>query len=51
MDAWTLLKRFNVVVEKTVRELRGVACLEIEHEVAPKREISSSRSSVSVCVS
>ncbi len=44
MDAWTLRKRFNVVVEKTVRELRGVPCLEIEHEVEPKQEICSSRS-------
>ncbi len=44
MDAWTLRKRFNVVVEKTVRELRGVACLEIEGEIEPKQEICSSRS-------
>jgi len=44
MDAWTLRKRFNVVVEKTVRELRGVACLEIENEIEPKQEICSSRS-------
>jgi DNA polymerase V len=44
MDAWTLRKLFNVVVEKTVRELRGVACLEIESEIEPKQEICSSRS-------
>lgn len=44
MDAWTLRKRFNVVVEKTARELRGIACLEIESEIAPKQEICSSRS-------
>ncbi|ENZ1723998.1 TPA: translesion error-prone DNA polymerase V subunit UmuC [Pseudomonas aeruginosa] len=44
MDAWTLRKRFNVVVEKTVRELRGLACLEIESEIEPKQEICSSRS-------
>lgn len=44
MDAWTLRKRFNVVMEKTVRELRGVACLEIESELEPKQEICSSRS-------
>ncbi|WJN61593.1 translesion error-prone DNA polymerase V subunit UmuC [Pseudomonas sp. SO81] len=44
MDAWTLRKRFNLVVEKTVRELRGIACLEIESEIEPKQEICSSRS-------
>lgn len=44
MDAWTLRKRFNVIVEKTVRELRGVACLAIEQEIEPRQEICSSRS-------
>ena len=44
MDAWTLRKRFNVIVEKTVRELRGVACLDIENEIEPKQEICCSRS-------
>lgn len=37
-------QQFNVVVEKTVRELNGITCLELE-EVAPaKKEIMSSRS-------
>ncbi len=44
MDARTLRKRFNVIVEKTVRELRGVACLEIDNDIEPKQEICCSRS-------
>lgn len=42
-DAWTLRKQFSVVIEKTARELRGVACLELEDVVVPKQEICSSR--------
>lgn len=43
-DAETLRSQFSVVVERTVRELRGVSCLELE-EVAPaKQQIMSSRS-------
>ncbi|WP_435605901.1 Y-family DNA polymerase [Pseudomonas knackmussii] len=42
-DAWTLRKQFNVVVEKTARELRGVACLELEEAAPPKQEICCSR--------
>lgn len=42
-DAWTLRKKFNVVVEKTARELRGVACLELEEAAEPKQEICCSR--------
>jgi DNA polymerase V len=39
-----LRQQFNVVVEKTNRELSGVACLELE-EIAPnKQQIMSSRS-------
>lgn len=39
-----LRQQFNVVVEKTNRELNGVTCLELE-EIAPnKKEIMSSRS-------
>jgi DNA polymerase V len=42
-DPWTLRKQFSVVLEKTARELRGLACLGLE-EVAPlKQEICSSR--------
>lgn len=43
-DAETIRSRFSVVLERTVRELRGVSCLELE-EVAPdKQQIMSSRS-------
>jgi DNA polymerase V len=36
-------QQFNVTLEKTVRELRGVSCIELE-EVADKQQIMSSRS-------
>lgn len=43
-DAETLRARLSVVVERTVRELRGTSCLELE-EVAPdKQQIMCSRS-------
>ncbi|MNF63665.1 DNA polymerase V subunit UmuC [compost metagenome] len=42
-DAWTLRKQFNVLVEKTARELRGVACLDLEEATPPKQEICCSR--------
>lgn len=43
-DAETLRSRFSVVQERTVRELRGLSCLDLE-EVAPaKQQIISSRS-------
>lgn len=43
-DAWTLRKQFNVVLEKTARELRGTACLELDGVAPPKQEICCSRS-------
>lgn len=42
-DAWTLRKKHSVVIEKTARELRGVPCLELEDDPAPKQEICTSR--------
>ncbi|MDT4823159.1 Protein UmuC [compost metagenome] len=42
-DAWTLRTKFNVVVEKTARELRGITCLELEDAAPPKQEICCSR--------
>lgn len=43
-DAETIRARFSVVLERTVRELRGVSCVDLE-EVAPtKQQIMSSRS-------
>jgi DNA polymerase V len=43
-DAKTLRDRFSVVLERTVAELNGVACIEIEHDVPNKQQIMSSRS-------
>ncbi len=42
-DAWTLRKKFSVVIEKTARELRGIACLELAEVALPKHEICCSR--------
>ncbi len=42
-DVWTLRQKFNVVLEKTARELRGTACLELEGPTPPKQEICCSR--------
>lgn len=43
-DAASLRARFSVVMERTVRELRGDACLEVEQQPAPKAQIQSARS-------
>ncbi len=42
-DAWTLRKKFSVVVEKTARELGGTTCLELDEPNPPKKEICCSR--------
>ena len=42
-DAWTLRKRFSVVVERTARELAGVSCLELDEADPPRKEICCSR--------
>ncbi|WP_313209463.1 Y-family DNA polymerase [Stutzerimonas nitrititolerans] len=42
-DAWTLRKKFSVVLEKTARELQGTACLELDSVAPPKQEICCSR--------
>ncbi len=43
-DAEGLRAQFSVVVERTVRELRGTSCLELEEMVPTKQQIMSSRS-------
>ena len=43
-DPVTLRSWFGVVVEKTVRELNGIICLELEDISSPKQQIMSSRS-------
>ncbi|WP_318392861.1 Y-family DNA polymerase [Enterobacter sp.] len=43
-DIRFIRKHFNVVLERTVRELRGESCLELEEYAPAKQEIVSSRS-------
>src|SRR5574343_1588645 len=43
-DPETIRSRFSVVMERTVRELRGVSCLSLEEVVPDKQQIMSSRS-------
>lgn len=43
-DTALIRQRFGVTVERTVRELRGEPCLELEDRPAPKQQIISSRS-------
>ena len=40
----TLRRQFSVVVERTLLELRGTSCLDLEEVIPPKKEIISSRS-------
>ena len=43
-DVASLRKRFGVVVEKTIRELRGDSCIELEEITPAKQQIVNSRS-------
>lgn len=43
VDARMLRKNFSVVIEKTARELAGIACLELDEPDPPKQEICCSR--------
>jgi len=43
-STWVIRKHFNVVLERTVRELRGEPCLELEENVPTKQQIICSRS-------
>lgn len=43
-DAGSLRSRFGVVMERTVRELRGDSCLPLEAVAPPKQQIMTSRS-------
>jgi len=40
----TIRSRFSVVLERTVRELRGISCLDLQEVVPDKQQIMSSRS-------
>lgn len=43
-DIGMMRARFGVVMEMTIRELRGEACIEIEEVAPPKKQIINSRS-------
>lgn len=43
-STWIMRKHFNVVLERTVRELRGEPCLELEEFAPAKQQIVCSRS-------
>ena len=43
-DLAALRRQFSVVLEKTVLELRGTACMEVDHEPAPQQQMMCSRS-------
>jgi DNA polymerase V len=43
-DPATLRNQFSVVMEKTIRELNGIVCIDLEEMVPPKKQIMSSRS-------
>ena len=44
MDIRLIRKKFSVVLERTIRELRGESCIQIEDHCDPKKQIVVSRS-------
>ena len=44
LDPALVRSRWSVVLERTVRELQGTPCIDLEDEPAPKKEIASTRS-------
>ena len=44
LDPAMVRRRWNVVLERTVRELQGFACIELEDEPPPRKEIACTRS-------
>ncbi|MDP3699311.1 MAG: Y-family DNA polymerase [Hylemonella sp.] len=44
LDPASVRRRWSVVLERTVRELQGVPCIEMEDEPPPKQEIAYTRS-------
>jgi DNA polymerase V len=44
LDPVTVRRRFSVVLEKTVRELQGMECIELDDAPPPKQQIMVSRS-------
>jgi DNA polymerase V len=43
-DAEVIRSRFSVVLERTVRELHGISCIDLEEVVPPRQQIMVSRS-------
>lgn len=44
LDTAMVRSRWGVVLERTVRELQGMPCIDLEHAPAPKQEIACTRS-------
>lgn len=44
LDPATIRSHWSVVLERTVRELQGTPCIDLEHNPAPKKEIATTRS-------
>jgi DNA polymerase V len=44
LDPGTVKRQWSVVLERTVRELNGIACIDLEHAPAPKQQIACTRS-------
>ena len=44
LDPATVARRWSVVLERTVRELQGMSCVDLDHAPAPKKQIACTRS-------
>jgi DNA polymerase V len=44
VDPGTIRRKFSVVLERTVLELRGTPCIDLDHTPEPKKEIACTRS-------
>ena len=44
LDPATVRSKWSVVLERTVRELQGIPCIDLEHSPASKKEIACTRS-------
>jgi DNA polymerase V len=44
LDPGTVKRRWSVVLERTVRELQGTTCIDLEDQPSPKQEIACTRS-------
>jgi DNA polymerase V len=44
LDLATIRTRWSVVLERTVRELHGIPCIDLDHTPAAKKEIACTRS-------